>query len=125
MKNFLIFISGCIVGAIATFYVINNDVGENTAINEQTINESTINESKVQHIEIRGKKGDVILHTGMTKDSVKILVGKPDEVSLHSIGNNTHEKWGYKIRNKYVSDLDIDFKDGKLEGVQQRNIWNP
>lgn len=81
---------------------------------------ATINESKIQYIEIRGKKGDVILHTGMPKDSVKILIGKPDEVNLYSTGSTAYEKWGYKIRNQYISDLGIDFKDSKLESVRQK-----
>jgi hypothetical protein len=113
MKNILIFISGCVVGVVATMlvlFVISIGIRQDT----------TINESKTQYIEIKGKKGDVILHTGMPKDSVKILVGKPDEVNLHSIGSTAYEKWGYKIRNQYISDLDIDFKDSKLESVRQK-----
>jgi hypothetical protein len=38
-------------------------------------------EAEVQYIEVKGKKGNVTLHTGMPKHSVKILVGKPDEVN--------------------------------------------
>ncbi len=116
MKSIIIFISGCVVGVVATLFVL-------FVISIGTIRNGTINEpktAKIQYIEIRGKKGDVILHTGMPKDSVKILVGKPDEVNLYSIGNTTYEKWGYKIRNQYVSDLDIDFMDSKLESVQQK-----
>ena len=59
------------------------------------------------------------LHTGMPRDSVQILVGKPDKVDLRSYGNFTLEDWGYKIKNNYVSDLDIEFQDGKLKSVRQ------
>ncbi len=41
------------------------------------------------------------LHTGMPKDSVQILIGKPDKVSLDTYGNSTSESWGYKINNKF------------------------
>ena len=75
---------------------------------------------QVQYVEIIGKHGNVKLHIGMIKDSVKILVGKPDEVDLRSIGNTTYESWGYKIKNDYLSDLDIDFENGKLKAVRQR-----
>nr|WP_315220655.1 hypothetical protein [uncultured Flavobacterium sp.] len=76
-------------------------------------------EPEVQYIEVKGKKGNVTLHTGMPKDSVKILLGKPDEVNLDEIVNTHYEKWGYKFRNRYVADLEIDFENGKLSGVRQ------
>ena len=84
-------------------------------------NENAVQVQKqVQHVEVKGKKGNVTLHTGMSKDSVQILVGKPDEVRLNTIGSSAYEYWGYKIKNNYVSDLNIDFEDGKLKGVRQR-----
>jgi hypothetical protein len=55
----------------------------------------------------------------MPKDSVQILVGKPDQVRLNTFGGSAHENWGYKLKNKYLADLEIDFVDGKLEGVRQ------
>lgn len=76
-------------------------------------------EAEVEYIEIKGKKGNVTLYTGMPKDSVRMLVGKPDEVDLNKIAGTNYEKWGYKLKNKYISDLDIDFRDGKLDGVRQ------
>ena len=83
-------------------------------------------QKQVQYVEVKGKKGKATLYIGMSKDSVQILLGKPDEVDLNSIGNSTYENWGYKINNKYglpkeyqISDLEIDFKNGKLEGVRQ------
>ena len=84
-------------------------------------------EAEVQYIEVKGKKGNVTLHTGMSKDSVKILVGKPDEVKLYEISNTHFETWGFKVTNKLgvpaeyqTPDLSIDFKDGKLNGVRQQ-----
>ena len=55
----------------------------------------------------------------MPKDSVKLLVGKPDEVDLRELGYTYYETWGYKIKNKYVPDLRIEFEDGRLEGLSQ------
>ena len=60
----------------------------------------------------------MILHTGMTKDSVRILVGKPNNVEFRSYGNAL-EDWGYKIRNNYFPDLEINFEDGKLKSLRQ------
>ena len=81
--------------------------------------DSSENDIQVQYIEVTGRNGNVKLHTGMAKDSVQILVGKPDEVNFHSNGSISFEGWGYKLKNKYVSDLNIDFIDGKLNGVIQ------
>jgi hypothetical protein len=52
---------------------------------------------------------------------------KPSEgLSSLPIGNIRFEKWGYKINNKYgmpkeyqMPDLNIEFEDGKLNGVNQ------
>jgi hypothetical protein len=78
----------------------------------------TKQDGEVQYIEVKGKKGNVTLHTGMTKDSVRILVGKPDNVELRSYGNAL-EDWGYKIRNNYMPDLEINFEAGKLKSLRQ------
>ncbi len=76
-------------------------------------------EAEVQYVEVKGKKGYVSLHTGMSKDSVKILAGKPDKVDLHSTGNISIEIWGYKLKNNYLSDLDIEFRNGKLKSIRK------
>ena len=55
----------------------------------------------------------------MPKDSVKLLVGKPDEVDLREIGHTFYESWGYNIKDEYYPDLRIEFEDGKLEGLSQ------
>ena len=62
----------------------------------------------------------------MSKDSVKLLVGKPDAINLDEIGNIRFEKWGYKINNNFempeeyqMPDLYIEFEEGKLNGVNQ------
>jgi hypothetical protein len=78
----------------------------------------TKQEAEVQYIEIKGKKGNVTLYTGMTKDSVRMLVGKPDNVELRSYGNAL-EDWGFKIRNNYTPDLEINFEAGKLKSLRQ------
>ncbi len=126
-KNKLsIFIIGMISGALLLYsilYMRNNSDEEQlrqqmieTLSNKLT---SLDKEPDVQYIEVTGKKGDVTLHTGMPKDSVKILLGKPDEVNLYEIANTHHENWGYKLTKRYTADLEIDFKNGELTGVQQ------
>src|SRR5436190_7187578 len=133
MNKFLIFIGGMVAGALLLYAIgfrtesslkeqLRRELIETLSNNPGNLNQ----EAEIQYIEVKGKKGNVTLHTGMPKDSVQILVGKPDEVSLNTYGSSTHESWGYKINNKYglpkklqISDLDIDFVDGKLKNVRQ------
>jgi hypothetical protein len=133
MKQFLIFIGGIVAGALLLYAIgfrkessvkeqLRRELIETLSHNFANLNQ----EAEIQYIEVKGKKGNVTLHTGMPKDSVQILVGKPDQVSLNTYGSSTHESWGYKINNKHgipkeyqISDLDIDFVDGKLKNVRQ------
>ena len=113
MKSILIFIFGFVAGIVATFFFIFLiSLGANN--NTQVENEKTI-----QKVEVKGKKGRVILYVGIPKDSVERLVGKPDEVRLNTIGNTTQENWGYRLKNEYISDLDISFENGRMTSVDQ------
>ena len=131
MKQFLIFIGGMIAGALLLYFIlyfisISTDYSEKEQLGQQLIEKLTNSlkdlnsDAEVQYVEVKGKKGIVTLHTEMSKDSVQILVGKPDKVRLDSYGNFTHEDWGYKIDNKYVSDLDLEFENGKLKAIRQK-----
>jgi hypothetical protein len=123
MKQFLIFIGGMIAGALLLYAIgfrKESSVREEIArqLIEKLSDNSVNQDAEVQYIEVKGKKGNVTLHTGMTKDSVRLLVGKPDNVALRSYGNAL-EDWGYKIRNNYVPDLEINFEAGKLKSLRQ------
>ncbi len=123
MKQPLIFISGMLVGALLLYAIgfrKESYVREQIAreLIEKLSNKFGVQEAETQYIEVKGKKGNVTLHTGMTKDSVLILVGKPDNVALRSYGNAL-EDWGYKIRDRYVPDLEINFEAGKLKSLRQ------
>lgn len=115
MKSVLIFIGGLVAGILVTFFIL-------LAISISFISNNSNNEVQVQYIEIKGKNGNVTVHTGMSKDSVQILVGKPDNLDLIEIGHTHHENWGYKLKNEYASDLIIEFEDGKLNGVHQKSV---
>jgi len=112
MKGFLTFIGGFVAGILVTILILfiigmRNSTGQ------------TSYGMQVQYIEVKGKKGNARLYTGMPKDSVRLLIGKPDEVDLRSFQGTALEGWGYKLKNKYISDLDIDFVDGRLNAVRQ------
>lgn len=126
MKSFLIFIGGMIAGTLLLYAIgFRTESAVKEKLRRQLIEKLSDNlgslsqDAEVQYIEVKGKKGNVTLHTGMLKDSVRILVGKPDEVNLRSYGSTNLEDWGYKIRNSYISDLDLHFEDGKLKRIRQ------
>jgi hypothetical protein len=73
----------------------------------------------VQYIEVKGRQGDVILHTGMPKDSVRMLVGKPNSIDMNSSIWGVFEGWDYNIRNGSMPDLEINFINGVLTSVRQ------
>lgn len=74
-------------------------------------------EPTIQYIEVIGKKGKATLHNYMSKDSVKILLGKPDKATMNTYSNKVRENWDYKINDDYS--LDLDFENGKLTNVNQ------
>ena len=124
MKQFLIFIGGMVAGALILYAIgfrressVKEQLGKELI---QTLSHNLTNqEAEVQYIEVKGKKGNVTLHTGMSKDSVRILVGKPDKVELRPFNFSTLEEWGYKIKNNYITDLEISFEAGKLTSVRE------
>ena len=131
MNKFLIFIGGMVAGALLLYAIgfrsessakeqLRQELIKTLSHNLESLNKETEDkkETEVQYVEVKGKKGNVTLHTGMTKDSVRILIGKPDNVELRSYGNAL-EDWGYKIRNNYVPDLEINFEAGKLKSLRQ------
>lgn len=125
MKPLSFFIGGVLTGAVLLYAIGYRTESEHREQLQQELlralylsNQSQV--ANVQYVEIRGKKGIVTIHTGMPKDSVKSIVGKPDEVDLRNIAGVPYEDWGYKITNEYSSDLDLEFEDGKLKNVRQR-----
>lgn len=74
---------------------------------------------KPDYIEIKGKKGYVPVYYGIPKDSVKLLLGRPDEVEYYKMGNVANETWSYKIRKSYIADLRIEFRNGRMCRVDQ------
>lgn len=111
---------GFLVGALAATIAFKYGFDPDKTFQEKVVEaREERNKVPVQYVEIKGKKGVITVHTGMPKDSVKLLVGKPDKVDMNSIGSIVYENWGYKIKEKYYADLRIDFENGKLTDVRQ------
>ncbi|MCZ2223179.1 MAG: hypothetical protein LC122_06060 [Chitinophagales bacterium] len=77
-------------------------------------------EPNIQFFELDTKKGVVKLHTYMSKDSVKIIMGLPHSTNINDFGyGEVIETWKYMGRNNYIEEFTIQFKNGKLKSVNQ------
>ncbi|MEY4964179.1 MAG: hypothetical protein RLZZ323_1498 [Bacteroidota bacterium] len=88
----------------------------------QSFGESNTSEEQrnTQSFELITKKGVIKLHTYMPKDSVKILMGRPQSTDINDYGyGEAHETWKYKGTNRYIDEFTIEFVNGKLKSVDQ------
>ena len=106
---------GFVLGVFATISFLSTTPEEQKTEEEPDEVQSEV----LQYFEIQGPKGEVTLHIGMEKDSVRILLGKPRSVDVDSNVLGTFEEWSYRVRSKYIEDLTISFENGELKSVRQ------
>jgi len=138
MNTFLKIASGFVLGVICTIgvlYIISSiqNTEENRLSEEirmkalknlnQSLGEQNTSEDGQrldQLFELTTKNGIIKLHTYMPKDSVKILMGRPQSTDINDYGSGkTLETWKYKGTNKYIEEFTIEFINGKLKSVRQ------
>ena len=139
MNTFLKIGLGFVLGVICTIGVlyvisINQNTEENRLREEirmkalknlnQSLNGNYTEENgeqNIQSFELTTKKGIVNLRTYMPKDSVKILMGRPQSTDIRNNEYNgeVSETWKYKGTNRYVDEFTIEFSNGKLKSVDQ------
>lgn len=83
--------------------------------------EEEVEKKNIQFFELSTKKGVVKLHTYMSKDSVQILMGRPQstDVDVWDFNDEVHETWKYKGRSEYGSEFTLEFVNGELISVDQ------
>jgi len=135
MNTFLKISLGFILGVVCTIGVLymiatTQNTEENRLREEirlkalknlnQSFGESEDEQRNIQSFELTTKKGIVKLHTYMPKDSVQILMGRPQSNDINDYGNGeAHETWKFKGTNRYVDEFTIEFINGKLKSVRQ------
>lgn len=138
MNTFLKIALGFVLGAVCTvgvLYIIRtlNNTEENQLREEiqmqalknmkQFLDESDSDQNyqkNIQSFELNTKNAIVKLHTYMSKDSVQILMGRPQSTDLNDYGfGEVIETWKYKGTNRYVDEFTIEFTNGKLKSVRQ------
>lgn len=134
MNTFLKIALGFVLGAISTIgvlYLIGTTRNtEESQLREeirlqalknlkQSLSESDADENE-QSFELTTKKGIVKLHTSMSKDSVQILMGRPQGNDVRKgFNGDVEETWKYKGTNHYVDEFTIEFTNGNLTSVRQ------
>ncbi|WP_418211302.1 hypothetical protein ACNOHN_03705 [Bacteroides zhangwenhongii] len=117
-----------VVCTLATLIVLGTGYNDNAKHNPiehknkvlQFQSDEEASRHNVHSFELSTKSGIIKLHTYMSKDSVQILMGRPQSTDIQDIGGiGVYETWKYKGRNQYVDEFTLRFKDGELESVRQ------
>lgn len=82
---------------------------------EQVQNQKT----QIQYFEVKGKKGRVIMHTEISKDSAKILLGKPTKTEMDNYYNSINETWNYDLNYDEITDFKVQFRNGLLQEISE------
>ena len=83
--------------------------------------EDETEKKNIQWFELSTKNGVVKLHTYMSKDSVQLLMGRPQstDVEVWDFNDEVHETWKYKGRNRNFDEFTMKFVNGELVSVDQ------
>lgn len=105
-------------------YQLGTEIRTQTLKNlKKYLNEMNVNEDdyrNIQSFELTTPKGIVKLHTSMSKDSVKIIMGRPQSTDIHDNGiGSIKETWKYKGSNRLFEEFTLEFVNGKLKSVSQ------
>ena len=131
MNTFLKITLGFMIGVVCTLATLivlgtgdNDNAKHNPIEHKNKVLQYQSDEEAPRHnvhsFELFTKSGIIKLHTYMSKDSVQILMGRPQSTDIQDIGGiGVYETWKYKGRNQYVDEFTLRFKDGELESVRQ------
>jgi len=122
MKNnsWLILFFGILIGII--LMLIFNNTSKTPEEKEleltmQLLDQVQNQKTQIQYFEVKGKKGRVIMHTEISKDSAKILLGKPTKTEMDNYYNSINETWNYDLNYDEITDLKLKFRNGLLQEI--------
>ncbi|MBQ3325180.1 MAG: hypothetical protein IJG81_10120 [Muribaculaceae bacterium] len=113
------FLAGVAVSILAMVIwgisVSNNSIPISGVEEQESIFDDVTDEGDVRYFDVKSKKGEARIHTGMPKDSVIMLLGKPTQfMSTEYSDEITYESGPYD-----TNILTISFEDGKVSSVIQ------
>ena len=106
-------------------HTMNNFTCDTVSIEEEDDDVVVVKKKQrrnIQWFELSTRKGIVKLHTYMPKDSVQILMGRPQATSIRTYGDDVHEKWEYEKKvydDMYTTEFSFEFVNGELKSVYQ------
>lgn len=119
MRKYFFMGLGCSTGLIIFLFIMMGVFYCSTGNMDKAYNDvesvSEGEQEEVRYFNVRSKKGKANIHTGMSKDSVIILLGEPMEFMSDGIIDNITYRYG----NHDLNVLKIDFEKGKVKGVYQ------
>ena len=108
MKKSYFFGIGCLIPLLLFIYIFWSGYRASEAI--------YLEKAPIQYFDVTTNKGTFQLHTQMPKDSVKLILGRPNTEDVSVIGNTVDETYTYKKEGFHQ--LQITFEDGKLKSVR-------
>lgn len=107
------FILGFIVSIFLMVFYFSSSGPLDSVIDDLDEIESVNKE--IRYFQVRSKKGKATIHTGMSKDSVILLLGQPTEFTSTDFIDNITYRYGEYNGNS----LRIEFEKGKVSSVTQ------
>ncbi|MCQ2238709.1 MAG: hypothetical protein MJZ73_05700 [Bacteroidaceae bacterium] len=124
IRVIIIILFMCIVcGAIGYFEIWDRPeegLYDTEETSEPTTSTLDLQPAHVVYFNVKTSHGNVRLHTGMTKDSILILMGEPDEFSILDVGGDYHEDMDYHINQSAYCDLSLEVINGILVNAHKR-----
>lgn len=104
---------GC--GIILAFWVVSIIVSIIAFIIARSTVEEQKNSQPIEYFQVTNGKKEVTIHTGMSKDSVIILLGHPTKFDK----TEYLDEITYNYGRRGFSRLTIEFEDGKISSVRK------
>lgn len=117
MRKYFFMGLGCATGFFLFFLVLFGISYCSTRNMSRIEDNYELYESKpqIQYFEVTTRKGTFTLHNDMPKDSVILLLGKPDKTNVMTLGVNVQEDYDYNKGQYNI--LRLEFENGKLKSV--------
>ena len=110
------FIIGFMVCLFLMLFSFSNSGPLDSVIDDlEDLNEIESVNKEIRYFQVRSKKAKATIHTGMSKDSVILLLGQPTEFMSTDYIDNITYRYGEYNGNA----LRIEFEKGKVSSVTQ------
>jgi hypothetical protein len=114
MRKYFFMGLGCATG-LFIFFLVLIGISYYLTKNMYRVENDIEDRQHIQYFDVTTKKGTFTLHTDMPKDSVMLLLGKPDKTNVMTLGGDVHED--YEFKKSEYDYVRIEFRNGLLENA--------